>query len=325
MWALSTAYLLPIFGASFLSVHFASKYIEKHKPNLKYKGIVGVGIAFTCALIVGVLAQNMIISKKKLRPISLEEQIQKEKQVKKIVTDLARQKDVKLNGVIFHDFNKNGNDNFTMAGFDQQTGYLILNTKFKDTNLDIKEVTPLVVHELTHAKQFENITKTQDGLIRINKILLRSEIKAKKQDEINKILNTDEKDLPALAKINIHKTDGTYTLTNEEIDEKCEIEKLKAIKMYLKNPETPANQLPMMINEDYYKMATKGKPPLTEEEKKKVENYLTYMESDKFINAHKGKIGKSIKTTNAYFDNPIEKEAYTAQFNYKKTGKINRN
>lgn len=322
IWATVATYLLPIFGTSFLSVHFASKYIEKNKPNLKNKGLAIMGISLVTATIAAVLAQNLIINKKKLKPISKEEQIEKEKQIQKVVADLAKQKDVKLNGVMFYDFQKNGNDTITNAGFDQQTGYLILNSKFKDTNLEIKEVTPLIVHELTHAKQFENIAKTQDGLIRINKILLRSELKLKKQNEIDKILATDEKDLPALAKINIHKTDGTYTLTNEELDEKCEIKKLKAIKMYLKNPDTPPNELPMMVNEDYYKTAIKGKPPLTEEESKKVESYLSYMESDKFIDAHKGKIGKSLKTTTAYFDNPIEKEAYTAQFEYIKTGKV---
>lgn len=321
-FALATAYLGISFGSSFLAVHFTTKIVNKKFPKLKNKWLISLGSATVLATAASILTQKMLIKQKKLKPISQEKQLEKENEIKKTVTELANKKGVKLNGCIFYDFNKNGGDNITHAAFDMQTGYLMINTKFKDTNLDEKEVTPFIIHELTHAKQFENIAKSENGLTRLNKIIMRSEIKSKTPQEINQILNTNEKDIPALADKNIHKTDGTYSMTNEELDKKCEIKKLQAIKMYLNNPNVPSESLPVMIDEDYYASAIKGKTPLTAEEQKKVEKYLTYMESDKYINAKEGKIGKSIKSTAAYFDNPIEKEAYNAQFAYIKSGKI---
>lgn len=70
-----------------------------------------------------------------------------------------------------------------------------------------------------------------------------------------------------------------------------------------------------IINEDYYKKATEGKPQLTAKESQRVKEYLDYNNEK----ANKKAWERSMAT---YLKDPMEEEAYAAQFEYIKTGKM---
>lgn len=318
---------LMISGFAFgsLSVLFSLGFSKVFEKFTKKKPAKWISILEGCALAFGTvgIALNMIIKSrtKNLKPISKEEQIQKEQEIKAMVGDLAKQKEVELNGFCFYDYRQTDRQTFTLGHFDISSGYLVLNSKFRDTDLDIKEAIPLIIHELTHAKQFENIARAKDGIYDYNRISVITGAKSLKADEKKELLNASDEDIPVLANRNIHNP-KEFFLLNEELDLKNEINELKAMKMYLNNPDVSKYDLPMTVNEEYYNRITKDKGPLSPEEAQKVKGYLEYMEKTISIAAKKGEIGKSAETTKAYFDNPIEIEAYKAQNEYIKTGKI---
>lgn len=318
---------LMIAGGAFggLSVLFSYGFSKIFEKFAKKKPAKWISILEGCVLALATvgIALNMVIKSrtKNLKPISKEEQIQKEQKIKAMVEDLAKQKGVELNGFCFYDYRQTDRQTLTLGHFDISTGYLVLNSKFRDTDLDIKESIPLIIHELTHAKQFENIARAKDGLYDYNRISVITGAKSLKDDEKKELLNARDEDIPALAKRNLHNP-KEFFLLNEELDLKNEINELKAMKMYLNNPNVSKYDLPMTVSEEYYNRITRDKGPLSPEETKKVKSYLEYMEKNISINAKEGEIGKSIETTKKYFSDPMEIEAYKAQNEYIKTGKI---
>lgn len=295
-----------------------TKMLKKALPKWSYV-LPGIALAFaTVGASLSILSNKRI---KHLKPISKEEQTEKEQKIKKIVEDLAKQKDVKINGIYFYDFIRTKGDTFALAGFDPSIGCLIINSKFKDTDLDIDEVIPLILHELVHAKQYETIARAEDGLYDLNRITIITETKKLKDDEKKELLNANDEDLTAIAQKRIHNLKD-FILLNEEIDLKDEINLLKGIKIYLNNPDVSKYDLPMALNENYYKNAIKEKGPLTPEETEKVKSYLEYMEKSISVKVKKGEIGKSEETTENYYNDPMEIEAYKVQNEYVKTGKI---
>lgn len=292
--------------------------LTKKKPSRWISIFEGAAIAFLTVY----AALNLVVKRRttQLTPISEEEQIEKEKKVRALVEDLAKQKGVQLNGFCFYDYRKTGKDTFTLGGFDPSTGYMILTSKFKDTDLDTKEAIPLIVHELTHAQQFANIARLKDGLYDLSRIEVITEVKKLKDDEKKEILSANDEGLLALANKRIHDPKD-FVLVNEELDLKNEINMIKAMKTYLNNPNVSKYDLPMIFNEDYYERINEGKGPLSPEEIKKVKSYLNYREKSISINAKEGELGKSIETTVNYYNDPMEKEAYKAQYDYMKTVK----
>lgn len=273
------------------------------------------------ALIPVAIGLEMSTNKKKLKPISKEEQIIKEKQIKDLIHDIAKKKNVEINGICIYDYSKNERSQNWLATYDTQTGYITITSKFKDTDLNLDEAKPLIVHELTHAKQHENIARSKDGIYNLNKISILNNIKTMDEETKKQILNTPDEKMLELAKNNIKNKPEDFTIVNKQLDAENEAKKLKAIKMYLTNPNISKYNLPLMFDEKYYsKLSKKG--PISELEEQKVKTYLDYMSKDSYAKSKDKTIGKSITATINYINDPSEKEAYEAQNKYIKTGKI---
>lgn len=302
---------------SFGAYMLLAKATKKPFNNGFVKYLTSVGSGVVTAMMTALACRPLLTNEKKLNPISEEEQVKKEEQICQLVDNISEQKGVRVNGIHFHDYRKNANSNY-VASFDYQTGYLILNSKLKDTDLSIKEIAPILVHELTHTQQFANISRSEDGLYDFNKYCLEMNVQEMNKDKLNRILNANDEELEKMAEENIH-SESDYILVNRDIDKKCETNFLKAVQMYVKNPDIPSHDLPLAIYKDYYDKVNEDKPPLTPEEKAKITSYLDYINKNKNV---KGKVGKSMSATLCYVNNPIEIEANKAQDEYIKTGKI---
>ncbi|MEI8128069.1 MAG: hypothetical protein WCG95_00500 [bacterium] len=275
-----------------------TKKTPKAITNMAYWGI-STATSFMLPIFI---LEKALTTKKKLKPISEAEQIKKEQQIKNTVSDLSKQKNVIIKGIIFENFSKDNLESSPLAAFDAKTGYLVLHSKFKDTNLSVNELKPIVLHELTHAKQYEIMARSKDGIYKINRALVSSGANSLDEKNKEKLLNAEDSQLA----IDI---ENKTTINKEK-----QINGLKAIKIYLKNPNISERDLPLLIDENYYKKIIENKPPLNKEEEEKANNYLSYIEKQ-------GKIYSKVKQEE-YLKNLMEKEAFNAQYTYIKTGQI---
>lgn len=314
--ALITGSFIGIAALSAFGISKAFKSVLNHTVSKKFAIIEGALISFIATGI----GLNML-TKKRLKPISEEEQAIKEQKIKELVNDIAEKKDVKINGFCFYDYSKNTKCKNWLAHFDIQTGYVVLNSKFKDSNLNIDMVKPWIVHELTHVKQFENIARSKDGIYELNKIEALNDIKMMDEKTKQQILNTPDEKMVELAKDNIKNKPQDFTIVNEQLDIQNEAKNLKAIKMCLNNPNISKFDLPLMFDEKYYsELAQKGS--LSAEEEQRVKTYFDYMSKNSYAKAKGKTIGESVSATINYKNDPMEKEAYAAQYKYVKTGEI---
>lgn len=311
-------------GLAFVGLSAAFSYgfsklftkILNKTPSKKFAIFEGVCVSF----ISSALLLNKIVNKK-LKPISEDEQAIKEQKIKAFAQEVAKKKNTQINGLSFNDFSKSKINKGSIACYDLQSGYIVVDSRFKDTDLDFNEVKPVVVHELTHAKQFENIIRSKDGIYDLNKIYVINEIKTMDDKKKERILSTPDDKMKDLAKHYMKVEADKYTFVDDKIDTENETNWLKAIKMYLKNPNISKYELPLMIYEPYYKeIAAKG--PISPEDEKKVQIYLNYMKRDAFAeNLYKNK-STSISANIDYMKDPMEIEAYAATGKYIKTGEI---
>lgn len=300
------------------SYGFSKLFKNVFNKNISKKGAIFEGVCL--ALIPSVLLLNKIINKK-LKPISEDEQAIKEQKIKAFAQEVAKKKNTQINGLCFYDFSKSKTNKNVIAAYDVQTGYLVFNSRFKDTNLDFNEAKPLIVHELTHAKQYENIARSKDGLYNLNKISVVNDAKIMDEETRKIILNTPYKKMIELAKNNLKHNPDSFTIVDEQKDLVNEAKHLIAIKMYLQNPSVSKYDLPLMFDEKYYsELAEKG--PLTPAEEQKVKSYFSYMKRDGYANAQYKNTSTSILAARNYKNDPMELEAYAAQNKYIKTGQI---
>lgn len=297
-----------------------SKKLYESIKNKKLAFLATMGICSTIGaastIVTGLIKRSILTNKTKLHPISKEEQEKKEIEIKKFITDVAKEKDVTVKSIKFYDYRSMDLLKSAIASFDGLTGDLTLNSKFKDTDLSIEEAKPFIVHELEHAKQFEKIFRTKDGIYDLNLGWVK---KADKMTGLlfkRDLLKAKYEDIPALMKADMNKHPENYYLIEPEKELQENIRMYKAVKMYNGNQNISKYDLPLIVDEDYYNQVVKNKPPATLEEAASAKIYLDYLLSDKGAKAN-------VQTNFlAYANDPMEQEAYQAQFDYIKTGKI---
>ncbi|MEI8129580.1 MAG: hypothetical protein WCG95_08205 [bacterium] len=181
-------------GMILLHKRVLSKQINKSFTQKTPKILTNIlygGVSAAIAILLPIfILEKALTATKKLKPLSEAEQIEKEKQVRKTISDITKQKEVILDGIAFENFSQDNPKSTVLAAFDAKTGYLILHSKFKDTNLGIDELKSVVVHELAHAKQYENMARIKDGIYKINKAFVVGGVNSLSAKNKEELLNT---------------------------------------------------------------------------------------------------------------------------------------
>lgn len=304
-------------------VSYGLSKLSKKFLNNKIPKWILIPVALVASLKIERFLEELFTTQR-LKDLKEEEKTEKSREIEDFISDIEKQKGIKVNGIHYFEPGTKTPLKYADAAFDFQTGALMLDSRFKDTNLDLGYIKPVILHELIHTRQLQDIARLKDGLYDLNKIFVITAVKTFSEDFKKKISDMDEKDIYEFIKNDIKEYPQEYFITDCDMVVKTQANQLIAVKRYLKNPDISKYDLPLMFNEDYYKKVTEGKPPLTQEEERRARAYIEY----KSINAGKPSIdtnpnpAQMKQAMQNYSNNPMEIEAYAVENEYKKTGKI---
>ncbi len=157
----------------------------------------------------------------------------------------------------------------------------------------------LLKHELVHAKQFETIARMDNGIEKLNFSCLKRVTKYCQ----NPIIKNEFIDIYNDIQSNPAKYENKIIyIDNAPVNFKNYI---TAIYTLLTNKNATYEDIPMIINRDYYENVRKTKGALTKEEEKKAELYYQAQ-----IDYPRLTIFQLFNPFGAYRNNLLEKEAY---------------
>ena len=158
----------------------------------------------------------------------------------------------------------------------------------------------LIKHELVHAKQFELVARSKDGIKKINYSIINQVIQNTKG---NPIIENEFEQIYHDIKNSGHRYDNIKVkVSGAEVNLKDYIE---AIHILLKNPKATYNDIPIIIDEKHYQNVIDKKGELTPEEEVKADLYYKAMLDYKSINSL-----NAFNPFSSYRQNILEKEAY---------------
>jgi len=187
------------------------------------------------------------------------------------------------------------------ALFTAATGEVHLNQNILDDPLGRIKNKGLIRHELVHAKQFETIARSKDGIKKVNYSCLAGVINIAKKNplvkkEFDEIYNEIQQD----------KT-GKYD--NMELPlpySKVHFKNyITAIHILLNDKNATYNDLPVFINAKHYEEVIKKEGPLSKEEEAKADAYF-----DAAVKYTPLNVFNMFNPFSSYYNNILEKEAY---------------
>jgi len=182
------------------------------------------------------------------------------------------------------------------------SGNIKINRNIMNDPISSRSLKKLIKHELVHARQFETIARSKDGIKKLNYA-----------DIMQVIKNTQKSNnLAASGFIQIYNdinSDKTGKYDNKKINILGEVYDFKkyteAIYILLTNPKATYSDIPIAIDEEHYKKVIEKKGPLTAEEEKKADEYYKAMLDYSTISAI-----NAFNPMGQYRKNILEKEAY---------------
>lgn len=162
----------------------------------------------------------------------------------------------------------------------------------------------IINHELTHAKQYMLMARSENGINKLNYITVKNMAK-ELDDEKKKLLYTGYKDIEddgfkdGGTRVNI---DGYKINYNDFVT---------AIYKFVYEKDTNPDNYPIIINKNFYEQAKAAKGPLTEAEEKKAQAYFEALEKYAHFERKNSALSKENKD---YRENLIEKEASDASY-----------
>ena len=164
----------------------------------------------------------------------------------------------------------------------------------------------LVKHELVHAKQYETIARSENGIKKLNYAVLCSVAKSMNTPTTKKEIENIYQDImnDATGKfdnINLH-------ITGADVDLKKYIEGIHTI---LTNKNTGTEDVPIVIDEEHYKNIIETKGALTKKEEEKASEYYQAM-----LNYPPTNLWNIINPFSDYYNNLLEREAYKESPNF---------
>ena len=197
------------------------------------------------------------------------------------------------------------------ASYNQLNGVIEVNKNYLYDPIGKLFVKKYMKHELQHARQFEMIAASENGIEKLNYAIFKNTAKAMKNNsfayaQITEVINDINNDKTG-------KFDNvTFSNAGAEINFK---DYIKGLDILLNNEDAKPEDLPMIIDVEHYKKAIEKRGPLSDEEKIKAEEYYQavikypHMAGINLINPFSG-----------YRSNILEKEA--RQASRAKTGRI---
>ena len=189
---------------------------------------------------------------------------------------------------------------FKGALFNGISGEIKLNKNILNDPWESRKIDKLIRHELVHAKQYETVARSKDGIKKINYSVLYQ-------------ITNNAKRIPFIADEFEHIHQEIHNSGDKYKDVKISIGGAKVnlidfidgIHILLKNPDATYNDVPMIINEKYYQQVLKTKGSLTQKEEKKAELYYQAMLDYPPVN-----LLNAFNPFSSYRQNLLEKEAY---------------
>lgn len=197
------------------------------------------------------------------------------------------------------------------ASYNQLNGVIEVNKNYLYDPVGKLFVKKYMKHELQHARQFEMIAASENGIEKLNYAIFKNTARAMKNnplalaqiEDVIKDVNND-----AIGKYdNIIFSNGGAEINFKDY--------IKGLDILLNNEDAKPEELPIIVDVDHYKKAIEKRGPLSDDEKIKAEEYyqamLKYpvMAGINVINPFSG-----------YRSNVLEKEARKSQRS--KTGRI---
>ena len=292
---------------------FALKNIaKKFNKNISTPVALVTGALLTLASAVSI---TLIQKSSNTKPITKEKQIQKEKEIRQFVDDTCAKKGLKTK-IFFVDFKNTILSNNIQAFCFPHNGYIALDKSVIETSLKMPAIKATIVHELKHLEQYSNMVRL--NLFDFNKAMIKKLTANDDKEHKNWLKTASFDDIEKRERQNIKNNHEEYLIFDQK-DVESQIKAYQGEKLFVENPDISADKLPMSIGTEFYGEILKNKAALTEEEAKKARKQLKYfIESDLNVT----KIGMSEEHTKKYSESPLEIEAYDAEKEFIKTGKI---
>lgn len=190
------------------------------------------------------------------------------------------------------------------AATDPVSGSITISTQFsQDCLLNKIYREALLKHELVHAKQYILIGCSKDGIKKLNLTIVRNIARAlddngKKEvydayQEIQK--GVDDKYKNAVLDNGVHKLNLVNYIT-------------ALYKVIYEKDKTGPDDIPIIINKEFYENAKANRPPLTAAEEEKAQAYLDAYAH--YPDARKIGFFDSLNSNSAYKGNLLEQEAF---------------
>lgn len=172
----------------------------------------------------------------------------------------------------------------------------LINDPIFNTRLD-----GLLQHELVHARQFELVARSKDGIKKLNYASVIGTVKRAKQSP------QTVKEFEDIYNIAVNDTTGKYdnvniSLSGAEMNFK---EYIKAVHILLNNENATYNDIPVVTDMSHYEKLIAEKGALTPEEEEKANQYF-----DAIINYSDVSPLNAFNPFGSYRNNVLEKEAY---------------
>ena len=192
---------------------------------------------------------------------------------------------------------------YTGAYYDIMTGDIHINRDILNDPIYNNTMIKLIKHELIHAKQFEMIVRSKDGIKKLNYGVLMSVINSNNMDDI--AAGEFKQILYDIKNDKIGKYDNiTFKLGSSNADVNFK-DYIIAVNTLLDNPKATYNDIPIIIDKNHYEKIIKNNPPLTLEEEEKATKYYNALIEYKTPTAW-----SAYNPFSFYWTNLLEKEAY---------------
>lgn len=186
------------------------------------------------------------------------------------------------------------------------SGNIVINRNALADPIAGRRINKLIKHELVHAKQYETIARSENGIKKLNFAVMKSISKSMDNPQGRAEIALIYDDI-------INDKDGKYdnkiiSLIGADVNMKNYI---TAIKTIFENKDCGIDDIPMVIDVQHYKDVVKSKGNLTKEEEKKAELYYQAQ-----IDYPKATIFQLLNPFSEYYGNLLECEAYKENPNF---------
>jgi hypothetical protein len=186
------------------------------------------------------------------------------------------------------------------------SGEVVINKNVLKDPISRRRIIKLLKHELVHAKQYETIARSENGIKKLNYAVMKNSSKfidnPQGRLEIEQVYNDINNDKTGMYE------NKTLSLIGADVNLK---DYVTAIYLLLNNEDCSFDDIPIVIDEAHYNKVIKEKGKLSPSEEQKAELYYQAQ-----LNYPKTSTLNLLNPFSDYYDNLLEKEAYKESPNF---------